>query len=533
MKIPKPRFELARVYADGTKEVEIVPVTDIPLSTTTGRRGFLATALTAAAVLGIIGCPRRIHLAHGAEKTAMKEADCGELRGHIQKVRALVISLDGSMLASGSEDQTIKLWDLPPGTLSKTLEANTDKIYALAISPDGNFLVSSSRGDKNIKLRSLPSCALRNNLEGHKNWVRALVISPDSRTLVSGSEDRTIKLWDLPAGTLRQSLKGHTDSIYALAITPDGHTLASGSEDQTIMLWNLSSGTFRQTLKGHTGAIRALAISPDGHTLASGSEDKSVKLWDLPAGELSKTLNGHTDTIYALAISPDGRTLATGSGDQTIKMWDCPSGKFKTCLVDLAAIQPDIKGMTYQERNEYGQPVTYTRPCGSPIPPGATCICNCVPGTYGTASSEQRNIGYTYCSCNKVCVCIPVCQAHRLQHEDQTVRTMAEETLLMMGSEQFDYMQWAAENPDPCLQPRISQVITEIRNGVRPNLARWPSPQVLESHLDHADPVISLMAAQLLHHMTHHGWELSSDLTIRVDHTLEAGQAMDWRLRAH
>jgi len=125
----------------------------------------------------------------------------------------------------------------------------------------------------------------------------------------------------------------------------------------------------------------------------------------MPTEELLKTLKGHTDYVLSVCFSPDGKFLASGSGDDTVKLWEMPTGKFITCLFDPAALAQRKKVNQYTLTNEYGQIITYTLPCDSPIPPGAICTCNCVPGTLYIAPSRP---GGTYCTCDKICTCIPI-----------------------------------------------------------------------------------------------------------------------------
>ena len=204
----------------------------------------------------------------------------------------------------------------------------------------------------------------------------------------------------------------HTGSVRVLAIRPDSRFLASGSYDNTIKLWSLPEGNMLRTLEGHKGSVYALSISPNGRLLASGGLDETIKLWSLPEGGLIKTIKGHKDKVLALSIGPDGKRLVSGSSDKTIRLWSLPEGKLQTCLMDLKASPKEAEGIQYKARNELGQLVTYTLPCGSPIPPGAVCICNCVPGSWtapapprqSSGKSGRRGIG----SGGTICTCVPV-----------------------------------------------------------------------------------------------------------------------------
>ena len=253
------------------------------------------------------------------------------LSGHSSKVRSLAISPDGQKIVSGSWDGTIKLWNLHTGQLLKTLSGHTDGVLSVAISRDGQTLASSS-ADKTIKLWNLRTGQLLRTLSGHSGWVYSVAISPDGQTLANGSDDRTIKLWHLPTGTLITTLSDPSGNVVrSVAFSPDGKTLVSGSFN-TINLWKLGnvlsgckvarSCVPTQTLPGNLGIVESVAISPDSQTLASGSKDKTIKLWNLQTGKLRGTLSNPSEKVDSLSFSPDGKTLVTGGSEEgTIEIW--------------------------------------------------------------------------------------------------------------------------------------------------------------------------------------------------------------------
>ena len=151
------------------------------------------------------------------------------------------------MLASGSLDDTIRMWDAETGAHLRTLKGHRSSVYSVAFSPDGSLLAS-------------------------------------------GSVDNTIRLWDAETGAHLRTLQGHTDFVNSVAFSPDGSLLASGSDDETIRLWDAETGARLRTLQGHTDWVFSVVFSPDGSLLASGSRDNTIRLWELPDTRMSITV---------------------------------------------------------------------------------------------------------------------------------------------------------------------------------------------------------------------------------------------------
>jgi len=218
-------------------------------------------------------------------KQVQKEAHT--LLGHVDYVGCLALSGDGKRLFSGSEDKTIKVWDLESGKETHTLI-------------------------------------------GHKDGVTSVSLSGDGKRLFSGSMDQTIKVWDLESGKETLSLRGHNAAVFNLAASGDGKRLYSGNGDGTIKGWDLESGKETISLSGHSETVRSLALSRDSKRLFSGSGDSGklgeIKVWDLESGKETLCLRGHTRGVTSLALSGDGKRLFSGSYRGTIKVWDL-SGK--------------------------------------------------------------------------------------------------------------------------------------------------------------------------------------------------------------
>jgi len=234
------------------------------------------------------------------------------LTGHQKSVNSVSFSRDGELIASASSDKTIKLWTRE-GTLLKTLQGQSS-FNSVSFSRD---ILASGSSDNTIKLWSRDGKLLK-TLSGHRGSVHSVSFSPDNQILASGSDDNTVKLWSRD-GTLLKTLQGHTRGVESVSFSPDGSLIASASDDNTVKLWS-RDGQLLKTLLGHTRGIHSVSFSADSQTLASASDDTTVKLWSRD-GTLLKTLTGHHHGVNQVSFSPDNQTLASASDDNTVKLW--------------------------------------------------------------------------------------------------------------------------------------------------------------------------------------------------------------------
>jgi WD40 repeat protein len=234
--------------------------------------------------------------------------------------------LKGQLLASCSDDGTLKLWDRKRGECLRTLWGHHGWVQSLTVSPDGNRLASGSH-DRTIKLWDWRSGECLQTLEGHIHRVKTVAFSPQGDLLASGSDDHTVKLWEVATGVCWRTLVGHQDWVLAIAFSPAGDRVASASGDRTLKLWDVQTGECLQTLVGHDHRIRSVVFNSDGTRLASGSDDHTVKVWDVKTGTCLQTLTGHQGTVWSVAFSLEGQLLASGSEDETIRLWQVETGE--------------------------------------------------------------------------------------------------------------------------------------------------------------------------------------------------------------
>ncbi|CAE6383894.1 unnamed protein product [Rhizoctonia solani] len=246
------------------------------------------------------------------------------LRGHSHSIWSVAYSPVGNIIASGSHDQTIRLWDLNTHRHMYQPLLRNHLVYSIAFSPDAKFIASGGghysldSSAFSVQLANVQNMTAAANLfKGHTSFIYSVQFSPQGTSLVSGSVDKTIRIWDVERGTtIVGPLKGHTDSVRSVALSPDGSQILSGSFDHTPRLWDTRSGeTIGNPYKGHTGYAFSVAFAPRDTYVASGGGDNTVRLWDIRTGRQVGLFEGHTAWVYSVAFSPCGHYIASGSGD--------------------------------------------------------------------------------------------------------------------------------------------------------------------------------------------------------------------------
>ncbi|MEZ4866015.1 MAG: BTAD domain-containing putative transcriptional regulator [Caldilineaceae bacterium] len=268
---------------------------------------------------------------------------------HFGRVGAIAISPDCQWLAVGANDGNIRLWRLADGQLVDTLTGHPSTVVALAFSPDGRLLVSSSGSHGALYLWDVASGERVCTLNGHQGGVGVVAFSPDGSLIASGGHDGAIRLWDARTGKALAVLEKHTDWVRALAFHPSGELLVSGGLDQTACyLWQRQDPPpaagqtegqaegwnyhFLGALAGHKTPIRSAAFSPNGALLATGSEDATVILWDVVQQTAVATLHTQRDEVHFVAFTPDSTTLAVSDSLTNISLWDVANRRLVNVL---------------------------------------------------------------------------------------------------------------------------------------------------------------------------------------------------------
>ena len=254
-------------------------------------------------------------------------------QGHTKQVNSVAFSPERDIIATASNDKTVKLWKRN-GEIINTIDNFESHLLDVNFSPDGKKLAVGSKNntiaifDRNGKLLQEIGSYSEKNKNGHKDWVRAVAWSPDNKIIASASDDNTVKLWELKNNQFeyKETLEGHNSWVFDVKFSPDGNTIASTSNDKKLILWKRDANdTFKlspQKLKGHKGEVNSVSFSPDGKKIATVSEDKTIKLWNADSGEELRTITGHNEDLYSVSFSTDSNILVVGSADNTAILWD-------------------------------------------------------------------------------------------------------------------------------------------------------------------------------------------------------------------
>ena len=245
--------------------------------------------------------------------------------GHTEDVSAVVFGLDDETLISAGQDTSIRIWNIADSNADPFILNGESAVWAMAISPSKTIL-ATAHNDRQVRVWDLNDLdAPPTYLRGHEGPLWSITFSPDRRYLASGGDDATVRIWDLDnLNTAPTVLTGHEGRVSTIIYSPDASQLVTGSYDNTVRVWSLEDNSIEPVvLRNHSDDVNAVAISPDGKTLASASRDWSVFLFDMadPLRRPVRHIRGHVDSVRTLSFSPDGNVLATGDNASFVRLW--------------------------------------------------------------------------------------------------------------------------------------------------------------------------------------------------------------------
>ncbi|HVM48008.1 MAG TPA: protein kinase [Candidatus Acidoferrum sp.] len=298
--------------------------------------------------------------------------------GHDWIVTCAAFSPNGRLLATGSQDGTAKVWDLPGRQLLTSLPCGTGAVWTVGFTPDGTELMTATtegvhlwdssswkvvrtfpgrlgalaaKGELLATAESSPfsweqngAVVLWNYRTGEEitelsKHGRVVSFSPDGRRLAVAGVDKAVELWAVPSGKWERTLPTE-NPVWSLTFAPNGEQLVTAGWSETALVWDLSKPGPPRRLTGHQRTIWSSVYSPDGATLITSSSDQSIRFWDAITLQPKGQLRGHESEVWCVAVSPDGQTLATGGKDATVRLWPAAPAVARDCLPNQTGHRP-------------------------------------------------------------------------------------------------------------------------------------------------------------------------------------------------
>ena len=246
--------------------------------------------------------------------------------GHTRAVYAVAWSPDGQYIASAGDDQTVQVWNATTGDTIITYRGHSDWVRAVAWSPDGQYIASAG-ADRTVQVWNATTGDTIITYRGHSDWVRAVAWSPDGQYIASAGADRTVQVWNATTGDTIITYRGHSDWVRAVAWSPDGQYIASAGADRTVQVWNIATAEAITVYLGHPDDVRSVAWSPDGQYIASAGADGTIQVWVWNISGERRVFTGPSGReVTAIAWSPDGQYIASANDDGIVQIWSTTTG---------------------------------------------------------------------------------------------------------------------------------------------------------------------------------------------------------------
>ena len=241
--------------------------------------------------------------------------------GHKGAITDLAINPLGDIIASSSTDQTVRLWTNAVGGKNKILKCHPSPIRSVDFSSDGKLLMTGSN-DKTIKIFELyPKHKFLSSYKGHSNWVRCVRFSPDNRLIGSCGDDNAVIIFDVEQKTVKYRFLDHSSNVNSCRFSPDGTIISSAGNDGKIKLFDIRMGRLIQHYDAHNDKINCISYHQSGNYIISGSDDSTIKIWDLKMGQILYTVHGHRGKVKSVNFNIDGDYFCSGGEDSILMVW--------------------------------------------------------------------------------------------------------------------------------------------------------------------------------------------------------------------